>query len=46
MGLLKNVSQAGTTGTIWSVVYNLSRGQVQVVMDREYGQIFTFELRR
>ena len=46
MGLLKNVSQAGTTGTIWSVVYNLSRGQVQVVIDRDYDQVYSFELRR
>ena len=46
MGLLKNVSQTGTTGTIWSVVYNLSRGQVQVVMDRDYEQVYSFELRR
>ncbi len=45
MGLLQRVSGAGTTATIWSVVYNLSSGQVQVVMDRDYDQVYSFELK-
>ncbi len=44
MALLQRVSGAGTTATIWSVVYNLSNGQVQVVMDRDYDQVFSFVL--
>jgi hypothetical protein len=44
--LLQDVSQGGTTGTIWSVLYNLSSGQVQVVIDRDFEQVFSFELRR
>ena len=46
MGLLQNVSQEGTTATIWSVVYNLSSGQVQVAMGRDYGKVYSFELKR
>jgi Acyl-coenzyme A:6-aminopenicillanic acid acyl-transferase len=45
MELLRHVSQTGTTGTIWSVVYNLSTGQVRVVMDRDYDQVYSFQLR-
>lgn len=46
MGLLQRVSQEGTAGTIWSVVYNLSSGQVQVAMGRDYEQVYSFELKR
>jgi hypothetical protein len=46
MGLLQRVSGTGTTATIWSVVYNLSSGQVQVVMDRDYSRVYSFELRQ
>ena len=44
MSLLQRVSQDGQTGTIWSVVYNLSSGEIQVVIDREYEQRFSFQL--
>jgi hypothetical protein len=46
MDLLQRVSQAGTTGTIWSVVYNLSSGQVQVVMDQDYKHVYPFDLKQ
>lgn len=41
MLLLKNVSQIST---IWSVVYNLSSGNIQVVMGRAYGHPLSFKL--
>ena len=44
--LLESVSQAGSFPTIWSVVYNLTSGEVSVVMDRNYQQIYTFHLKR
>jgi len=43
MALLKNVSQSST---IWSIVYGLGSGDVQVVMNREYDQVHTFKLGR
>ena len=44
--LLEGVSQAGSFPTIWSVLYNLTSGEVSVVMDRNYQQIYTFQLKR
>jgi hypothetical protein len=41
MALLEDVAQ---TGTQWSVVYEISTGQVNVVMGRSYGNIHTFAL--
>jgi hypothetical protein len=46
LALLENVSQSGDFPTIWSVLYNLSSGQVQVVTNREYGQVHAFQLER
>ena len=41
MSLLKNVAQANTQ---WSVVYGFSTGQIQLVMDREYRNVYSFQL--
>ncbi len=41
MLLLENVSQ---TGTLWSVVYNMTSGDIQVVMARAFGRPHTFNL--
>jgi len=43
MALLKGVSQSST---IWSLVYNLSTGDIQVAMNRNYGQVHRFKLHR
>jgi hypothetical protein len=45
MALLQSVSQTGDFPTRWSVVYNLSTGQEQVVMNREYGKRYEFSLK-
>jgi hypothetical protein len=39
--LLENVSQAGTQQ--WSVVYEMDRHQVHVVMGRQYDKVNTFK---
>jgi hypothetical protein len=41
MALLKSVSQSNT---IWSLVYSLSTGDVQVAMNRKYDQVHNFRL--
>jgi hypothetical protein len=41
MLLLSDVSQINT---IWSVVYNMTSGDIQVVMGRAYGQSYAFKL--
>jgi hypothetical protein len=41
MLLLNDVSQPST---IWSVVYNMSSGDIQIVMGRAYGQPLAFKL--
>lgn len=41
MELLSKVSQGGT---LWSIVYNLKTGDVEVAMDRRYDQIRKFKL--
>ncbi len=43
LGLLQSVAQS-ETATQWSVVYNMSLGQVDVVMGRHYGRVHTFQL--
>jgi hypothetical protein len=40
MKLLEDVS----TSTIWSIVYNLSTGNVDLAMGRDYGLLYTFDL--
>ena len=40
MNLLAEVAQDNTQ---WSVVYQMSLGKVSVVMDRDYGEVHTFE---
>ena len=44
MTLLEDVSQPGNTSTIWSVVYNMTGGDIQVVVGREYTQVDRFKL--
>jgi hypothetical protein len=42
MGLLKDVSQGGTQ---WSVVYDMSRGEVHIVMGRDFDRVNVFQLK-
>jgi hypothetical protein len=44
MDLLEGVSQEGQYGTRWSVVYNMSTGDIALSMAREYDRVFIFEL--
>ncbi len=46
LDLLEQVSQSGSFPTIWSVLYNLTTGEISLVMDRNYQEIFTFQLKR
>jgi hypothetical protein len=41
MGFLQEVSQEGTQ---WSIVYGMSAGEVTVVMNRQYDEVYTFSL--
>ena len=43
--LLKDVAQAGESSTIWSIVYGMSSGNIQIVMDRKFDQVHTFKLK-
>ncbi len=42
MTLLQQVSQDSTQ---WSVTYNLTQGNLELVMDRHYDQVKTFSIR-
>ncbi|MHC4557322.1 MAG: hypothetical protein ACYS80_08460, partial [Planctomycetota bacterium] len=42
MVLLQNTSQ---NSTVWSIVYNLSTGQIQLAMGKDYDQVHTFKLK-
>jgi len=44
MALLEDVSQSGDFPTIWSIVYNLTSGDIQVVVGREYDRVHQFKL--
>lgn len=44
MRLLQAVSQSGDYPTIWSMVYNMGSGDIQVAMNRQYEQIYHFNL--
>jgi uncharacterized protein (DUF885 family) len=44
MALLEQVSQGGSTATIWSVVYNLTSGEILVSAGRDYQRIYPFTL--
>jgi hypothetical protein len=44
MNLLKDVSQQGESSTIWSIVYGMSSGNIQVVMDRKFDKVHKFNL--
>jgi hypothetical protein len=41
MAILENVAGGNT---IWSAVYDMTTGEIQVVMDKEYDQVHTFYL--
>jgi hypothetical protein len=43
MALLEQVSQPNT---VWSAVFNVSQGEIAVVMGRDYAQVHRFRLRR
>jgi hypothetical protein len=45
MQLLAEVAQDGTQyPTQWSVVYQMARGEVNVVMGRDYANVYTFQM--
>ena len=44
MALLEDVSQGGDYPTIWSAVYNLTTGAIQLTVGREYAQVYDFTL--
>jgi hypothetical protein len=44
LDLLSDVAQPGSTQ--WSVVYDMSAGEVRVAMGRKYGDVHTFQLGR
>jgi hypothetical protein len=44
MAVLAGVAQGGDYPTIWSTVYNLTSGEVRVVMGRKYGKVHTFRI--
>jgi predicted choloylglycine hydrolase len=44
MSLLQDVSQAGAYPTIWSVVYNMADGTIQVTIRKQYNLVKTFQL--
>jgi hypothetical protein len=44
MVVLQDVSQSGTSHTMWSVVYGMSSGDVQVAVGRNYDDVHEFGL--
>ena len=44
MTLLEDVSQSGDFPTIWSIVYNTTTGDIQVVVGREFDRVHQFKL--
>lgn len=44
MVILEGVAQSGTYPTIWSIVYNRSGGEINVVVGRQYNEVHFFEL--
>jgi hypothetical protein len=46
LDLLASTSQSGDFPTIWSAVYNLTTGEISIVIDRNYAQVYTFQLKR
>jgi uncharacterized protein (DUF885 family) len=44
MALLQQISQPGETATLWSVVYNLTNGDIQTAIGRDYQRIYNFSL--
>jgi hypothetical protein len=44
MRLLQQVSQGGMYGTRWSVTYDMTDGDVRIVMGRHYEQVHRFQL--
>ena len=44
LNLLQDVSQPGERPTIWSIVYDMSSGKIQIVMDRKFEREYEFKL--
>lgn len=44
MSLLEEVSQSGDLPTIWSTVYNMTGGDINIVVGREYDHVHRFNL--
>jgi hypothetical protein len=44
MALLEEVSQSGAYPTIWSTAYDMTNGDIRVVVGREYDQVYQFAL--
>jgi hypothetical protein len=44
MTLLKDVSQHGAANTIYSMVYNMISGEMDIAMDRKYDHVYHFNL--
>jgi len=44
MSLLKDVSQHGASDTIWSLVYDMISGEIDIVMARNYDRVHHFKL--
>jgi predicted choloylglycine hydrolase len=42
--VLKDLSQSGSYPTIWSVVYNLTSKEIELVVGKEYSTIYKFNL--
>jgi hypothetical protein len=44
MALLEDVSQSGGSHTMWSVVYGMTAGDIQVVVGGKYAEVYEFKL--
>jgi hypothetical protein len=44
MAILESVSQKGSYPTIWSIIYNRSNGDINVVVGQQFNQMHPFEL--
>ncbi|NIM96456.1 MAG: linear amide C-N hydrolase [Anaerolineales bacterium] len=45
MHLLEEVSQSGGTATIWSIIYDRDDGEILIAVDRNYQQLYDFDLK-
>lgn len=44
MAVLEDVSQSGALPTIWSAVYNMTSGDIEIVVGRQYHEVHRFKL--